>query len=401
MIVYEYIARNTSGRKIKGVIEADSSALARQSLRTKGLFPETLTREKTREATQKQPRGLSHKDLLLITRQLASLIQSGLPIEEALRTSAEHAPSQRIKRVLSSVRSQLAQGYSLSASMTSHSRTFDELYRSMVAAGEQSGQLGPVLDNLAEYLETSHARRQKVQGAMVYPIILTLVSLAVISSLMIWVVPRITQQFDRVGQSLPALTEAMINISTFLREYGLVLMLGIFAVSFLWRWLLTKPAIRLMRDSYRLRLPVLGPLINSIECARLCRTLGMLLASGVPLLDALSCARPMAQNRKLANALEQVMAQVRGGDSLGRALTERQVFPPLIVHMIKSGEAASELDAMLIRCADQQDREVESAITIGMSLFEPALIVLMGGVVLTIVLAILLPILELNQLTGI
>ena len=401
MIVYEYTARNSTGRKVTGVIEADSSALARQNLRDKGLFPENLTREKTSAGgAQDKLRGLSHRELLLVTRQLASLIQSGLPIEEALRTSAEHASGKRMKMVLSSVRSQLAQGFSLSASMATHSRSFDDLYRAMVAAGEQAGQLGPVLENLADYLEQSHARRQKLQGAMVYPIVLTLVSLAVIGSLMVWVVPKITAQFDRAGQSLPALTEAMISISSFLREYGLMLMLFIIGGLFLWRWLLTQPKIRMARDSYLLKAPLLGNLINSIECARMCRTLGMLLASGVPLLDALTCTRPMVQNRKLGLALEAAASQVRSGDSLGRALAESNVFPPLIIHMIKSGETASELDAMLIRCADQQDREVESTMTIGMNLFEPVLIVAMGGIVLTIVLSILLPILELNQLTG-
>ncbi len=401
MIVYEYTARNTSGRKVTGVIEADSSSLARQLLRDKGLFPENLSQEKERQNGQSQIRGLSHRELLLVTRQIASLIQSGLPLEEALRTSAEHAASKRMKMVLSSVRSQLAQGYSLSASMSGHRRSFDELYCAMVAAGEQSGQLGPVLENLADYLEQSQARRQKITGALVYPVVLTLVSIAVVVSLMVWVVPKITSQFDRVGQSLPALTEAMITISDFLRGYGVFLLVFLFGGVFLWKWLMTRPALRMKRDSWLLKVPVFGELIKSVECARLCRTLGMLLASGVPLLDALACSRPMVQNARLAQALEAAALKVRGGDSLGRALGESGIFPPLIVHMIKSGEAASELDRMLLRCADQQDRDVESAITVGMNLFEPILIVTMGGVVLTIVLSILLPILELNNLTSI
>jgi general secretion pathway protein F len=399
---FRYQALDAQGKTQKGVLEAETERHARQLLRDQGLFPRKVERGAVSKAQGKariKPRAghLAHDQKTLFTRQLATLVAAGLPLENALETLGKQAENDKQRSLLLGLRTRVREGHSLADSLKNWPNTFEELYVALVAAGEKAGRLDQVLMRLADYLETSQKQRQKATMALVYPVLLTLVSLAIVIALMSFVVPRIVSQFDHAGQTLPAITRGLIWLSDAIRDWGLVAGMLLALALLLARFLLKKPAIKLAWHQRLLKLPVLGKLSRALNTARLSRTVAILTGSGIPLLEGLKVARETLGNIYLQQKVETVVDQVREGVSLHRALEASGEFPPMMVYMVASGEASGELDQMLTRVADLQDGEFQQKVDVSLSLFEPLMILFMGGVVLTIVLAILLPIMQLND----
>lgn len=399
---FRYQALDAQGKTTKGVLEAETERHARQLLRDQGLFPRKVERGPTGKAqgqARVKPRAghLAHDQKTLFTRQLATLVAAGLPLENALETLGKQAENDKQRSLLLGLRTRVREGHSLADSLKNWPNTFEDLYVALVAAGEKAGRLDQVLMRLADYLETSQKQRQKATMALVYPVLLTLVSLAIVIALMSFVVPRIVSQFDHAGQTLPAITRGLIWVSDAIRDWGLVAGLLLALAFILIRFLLKKPAIKLAWHQRVLGLPMLGKLSRALNTARLSRTVAILTASGIPLLEGLKVARETLGNVYLQQKVEGVVDQVREGVSLHRALEASGEFPPMMVYMVASGEASGELDQMLTRVADLQDGEFQQKVDVSLSLFEPLMILFMGGVVLTIVLAILLPIMQLND----
>ena len=409
MPAFEYQALDAAGRTRKGVTEGDTARSVRSQLRSEGLTPLDLLEIGESSAATRGTRthsgrggagGIGALDLALATRQMATLARAGLPVEEWLATVARQSEKQKVRNILSAVRTRVMEGHSLAQALGAFPRAFPEIYRSTVSAGEASGHLHLVLERLAEYLENRHALRQKVMLALIYPVILTLVALGVTVGLVVYVVPEVVQVFEGLDQQLPTLTRMLISTSDLLRTYGLyaLIALGVL-VALMTRWL-RKPGPRMRFDRLVLRLPLVGRLVRGLNTARFARTLSILSASGVSLLDALRTGAEVIGNRPMRAAVEDASLRIREGRSIGQALEETGYFPPITVHLIRSGESSGRLTEMLERAAETQEQEVESRISVSMGLFEPLLILTMGGIVLTIVLAILLPIFELNQLVN-
>lgn len=406
MAIFKYQALDKQGKLVKGVIEAESERHARQLLRDQALFPRKV---QAGAAEKEQPAGgfkrgkksaaglLSHDQKTLFTRQLATLVSAGLPLESALETLARQAETDKQRGLIQGVRSSVREGHNLASTLRSWPKTFDNLYCALVAAGEKAGRLDQVLMRLADYLETSQKQRQKARMAMVYPLVLTFVSLGIVIALMSFVVPRIVSQFDHAGQTLPAITRGLIWLSDAIRDWGVAAAVVMVLVVIGLRFLLTKPSIKLKWHGKQLSLPMLGRLVKALNTARLARTVAILTASGIPLLDALQVARNTLNNVFLQQVVDGLIDQVREGVSLNRALEQSGHFPPMMTYMVASGEASGELDQMLVRVADLQDNEFQQKVDLVLTLFEPLMILFMGGVVLTIVLAILLPIMQLND----
>jgi len=402
---FRYQALDTQGKAKKGVLEAETERHARQLLRDQGLFPRKVERSSGRKSGEhqglKKPKAaaghLSHDQKTLFTRQLATLVAAGLPLENALETLSKQAETDKQRSLLLGLRTRVREGHSLADSLKNWPSSFQDLYVALVAAGEKAGRLDQVLMRLADYLETSQKQRQKATMALVYPVLLTLVSLAIVIALMSFVVPRIVSQFDHAGQTLPVITRGLIWVSDAIRDWGLVAGLALALLLLLIRMLLRKPEVRLIWHRRLLTLPMLGKLSRALNTARLARTVAILTASGIPLLEGLKVARETLGNTWMQYKVEDIVDQVREGVSLHRALEASGEFPPMMVYMVASGEASGELDAMLMRVADLQDNEFQQKVDVSLSLFEPMMILFMGGVVLTIVLAILLPIMQLND----
>ncbi|MFO7808534.1 type II secretion system inner membrane protein GspF [Guyparkeria sp.] len=407
MPAFEYQAMDADGRTRKGVTEGDTARSVRAQLRSEGLTPldlheivESSAARGSRRGSERVGGGISALDLALATRQMATLARAGLPVEEWLATVARQSEKRKVRNILSAVRTRVMEGQSLAQALGGFPSVFPEIYRSTIAAGEASGHLHLVLERLADYLENRHALRQKVMLALIYPIILTLVALGVTVGLVVYVVPEVVKVFEGLDQELPVLTRLLIGTSDLLRAYGLYALIALgLGVTLTARWL-RKPGPRMRFDRLLLRLPLVGRLVRGINTARFARTLSILSASGVPLLDALRTGAEVIDNRPMRAAVEEASLRIREGRSIGQALEETGYFAPVIVHLIRSGESSGKLTEMLERAAENQEQEVESRISLGMGLFEPLLILTMGGIVLTIVLAILLPIFELNQLVN-
>ena len=404
MGAYRYKALNADGRLIKGVLEADSERHLRGQLRAQNLRPIQVigtNASATKEAGQRfrlfKP-GLSTGELALLTRQLATLVASALPLDECLQAAAEQTRKARVKGILLQVRSRVAEGYTLASAMAQFPQAFGDMFRAMVHAGEQAGQLAPVLEQLADYTENRQHTAQKLQMALIYPFVLVGVAIAVVSALMIFVVPELVGIFAHTKKALPPLTVALIATSDFLRDWGVYLLLGLVAVVVVGRRLLRDPQRQLHWHRFLLRIPGLGGILVGLDTARFASTLSILMASGVPLLDALGIAGSVMANRNLRQAAHDVAVRVEEGSSLNKALAEGEIFPPMMVHMVASGEASGELESMLGRSATNQERELEMTLGTVMGLFEPMMVVFMGGLVLLIVLAILLPIFDLNTM---
>lgn len=404
MAAFEYLALDPRGREQKGLIEADSPRQARQLLREKQWSPLEVRQAKAREDSGAGGfafgRGLSARDLALVTRQLATLVQAALPIEEALRAAAAQSGSQKIKSMLLAVRARVMEGHSLAAALREYPSAFPELYRATVAAGEHAGHLGLVLDQLADYTDQRQQSRQKIQLALLYPVILLVASLAIVVLLLGYVVPDVVKVFVNTGQDLPALTTGLIAVSEAVQRWGWAMLVGLVLLALLMRQALRDAGIRLRWHSLILRIPLVGRLARATNTARFASTLAILTRSGVPLVDALGIAAAVIGNLRIRERVIEAAQRVREGGSLTRALDATGEFPPMMLHMIASGEKSGELDSMLARTARNQENDLAAQVALLVGLFEPFMLVFMGAVVLVIVLAILLPILSLNQLVG-
>ncbi len=399
MAVFDYVAIGTDGKRATGVITADSARAARKELRLKQLAPLEV-----KESRQKQANGgmrggsLSGKDLVLVTRQLAMLLKSGATVEEAVGAIASEAEKPAARRVLMNVRGNVQEGFSFSESLAKSSKAFPPYYRAVVGAGQASGRLGDVMDRLATHLEKSRKLRSKLLSALIYPAVLALVAMVVVILLLIFVVPAVVEQFETVGQDLPALTNAVIGVSNFMRGWGMIIIPAIGLALWALRGVFQTPAIKLGWDRFVLRLPMLGKVIKSANAAQFARTFATLSGSGATVPDALIAARGSVGNEVFRQASNKVRRQVEEGQPLNRAMRSTDVFPPMLIHMVASGERGGYLPDMMGRAADYMEDELDSSATVALGLLEPLLIVLLAGVVALIVLAIMLPILQLNTM---
>jgi len=403
MPTFDYQAQDANGHRCRGQQEADSPRHARQLLRERGLLPTQLKSARghtgTGNGTQRSA-GLKASELALLTLQLSTLIQAGLPLEEALRAVAAQSEKRRVSNLLAALRSRVMEGYDLASALAGFPKAFPDMFRASIAAGERSGHLGPVLEQLAEYTEARQQARQKIQMALVYPMILLFASLAIVAGLLGYVVPDVVKVFINNGQVLPLLTQGLIALSSGLQRYGWLLLIGLVALALLVRWALARPAVRWRWHAWLLRAPLIGGVLKAMEASRFASTLALLGKSAVPLVDALEIAAAVIGNLPIRARMGEVARSVREGGTLTRGLERSGDIPPLMLHMIASGERAGELDRMLARAAEQQEKTLAARIALVVSLFEPAMLVLMGVIVLLIVMAILLPILSLNQLVN-
>jgi general secretion pathway protein F len=402
MGAYEFVALDPSGKESKGLIEGDTAKHVRQILRDRKMLPVSVTevaqKEARRQRTFSLRRGISTSELALLTRQLASLSQSGLPLEEALLAVGEQNDQPRTKSILLGVRSRVMEGHTLADGLGEYPQAFPDLYRATIAAGEQSGHLDVVLERLADYTEARQELRQRITNAMVYPIVLVLMAVAIISFMLATVVPRIVSVFENAAGELPALTRWMIATSDFMRNQWLMIIIVLALLIYgIWR-LLQKPGPREKYHRMLLGMPIAGRLTRGINTARFTRTFSILVGSGVPILDALKIAAGVIENLPMRSAVTEASHRVREGASISKSLAASKLFPPMMIHLIASGETGGKLEEMLSRTANYQEREVDGLIATLLGILQPLLIVLMGGVVMTIVLAILLPIFEINNL---
>jgi general secretion pathway protein F len=403
MGAFEYVALDqTSGKESKGLIEGDTPKHVRQMLRDRHLIPVKVAEVAQKEARRQRGfslrSGISPAELALLTRQLASLSQSGLPLEEALLAVGQQNDQPRTKSILLGVRSRVMEGHSLADGFGEFPQAFPELYRATVAAGEQSGHLDIVLERLAEYTEARQTLRQTITNALIYPIVLVIMSIGIISFMLASVVPKIVGVFENTGGQLPGLTRGLIAASDFLRNHWLLLLVGIGVVSYGIWWLLQKEGPKRRYHHLLLRLPIAGRLTRGINTARFTRTLSILAGSGVPILDALKIAAEVVENLPMRDAVHEAAVRVREGAAISASLAASKLFPPMMIHLISSGEAGGRLEEMLARSANNQEREVNGLISTLLGILQPMLIVMMGAVVMVIVLAILLPIFEINNL---
>lgn len=402
MPAFEYVALTNAGRKKSGVLEGDTPRQVRQMLREKGLSPldvNPITTEKTQTGSSgfSLRRGLSATELAVVTRQLATLVRSGTPLEEALGTAARQTEKPRVTRIITAVRSRVLEGHTLESALGDFPAAFPELYRSTVAAGEQSGHLDSVLDRLADYTESRQQLQSRITTALFYPIILTVVALLVVVGLLTYVVPQVVQVFVNIGKDLPLPTQILIGVSAALQKFGPIAFGVLVVLGLVFKRSLKNETIKFNVHRFLLRLPLISRLIKGINTARFAQTLSILVASGVPVLEALRISAEVIPNLPMRNAVLDAATAVREGASLNGSLEKSKLFPPLTLHLIASGESSGNLESMLERAASHQERELETAISVLLALFEPLLILVMGAVVLFIVLSILLPIFELNQ----
>ncbi len=404
MAAFRYEALDNTGNVCHGVIEADVLRQARLRLREQGLMVVAVNPVSDESVEKGEGRrwgfrsGISSAQLSLLTRQLATLLEAGLTIEQAFSALIAQTKNEAVRQVLAGVRAELLEGHTLAQAMGRYGRVFPDIYQALVKAGEASGELGHVMLRLADYTESRQALRQKVGLAFVYPAIVTLVALLVVTGLLIYVVPQVVGVFQQSHQSLPLLTRLLIALSSLLQASWYYLLGALVGVGFGVHALLRREELRFRWHSLLLRMPVVGSLVSGINTARMASTLAILTGSGVPLLVSLQAAAGVVGNLPMRRALEEAARKVREGAGLSRALDVSGLFPPILIHLIASGEASGRLDAMLERAATQQEQEVGSYTSVLTSLLEPLLILVMGGVVLIIVLAILMPIIEMNQM---
>lgn len=406
MGAYEYAALDASGKELKGVLEGDTARQVRQQLRDKGWTPlsvDTVGEDAPGgQGLGKVRLGGSIKaaELALITRQLATLVGSGLPLEEALRAAAAQAERPRLRSMITAVRARVMEGHTLADGLAQFPRAFPELYRATVGAGEHTGNLDLVLERLAEYTESRQQMQQKIQNALVYPVVLTVIAIAVVVLLLTYVVPQVTEVFADIGQGLPPLTVGLIAVSDFLRDHGIWLLLLIALGVIAFGYGMRRETFRYRVHALALRLPLISRVTRGVNAARFARTFSILAGSGVPVLEAMRIAAQVMSNLPMRAAVTDAATRVREGSGISKALEQSGQFPPMLMHLIASGENSGRLESMLERGALNQEREVQSLIDTSLAIFEPAMIVAMGTIVLVIVAAILLPIFELNQLVG-
>lgn len=402
MGAFEYVAMDQAGKQRKGLLEGDTPKHVRQLLRDRKLLPVSVTEVAQKEARRQRSfsirKGISSAELALITRQLASLAQSGMPLEESLLAVSQQNDNPRTKSILLGVRAKVMEGYTLADGLGDFPQAFPELYRATVAAGEQSGHLDIVLERLADYTESKQVLRQNITNAMVYPIALIVMAIGIIGFMLATVVPKIVGVFQNASAELPGLTRGLIATSDFLRDHWLLLIIGIAAVTYALWWVLQQEGPRRSYHGFLLRMPVTGRLTRGINTARFTRTLSILAGSGVPILEALKISAEVIENLPMRDAVQEATVRVREGAGISKSLAASKLFPPMMIHLISSGEAGGKLEEMLGRAAVGQEREVDGLIAVLLGILQPLVIVIMGGIVLVIVLAILLPIFEINNL---
>ena len=405
MPAFQYIALSADGKEVKGISEADSAKHLRQTLRDQALTPLEVEQTSQQFNTSKKPGRvsffrpkLSNLDRVLFTRQLSTLLSSSMPVEESLNTIAQQTEKQSTSALVMGVRSRVLEGNSLAQSLLEYPNSFSRLYCSSVAAGEQSGFLDQVLDNLATYLEREHESFRNVEMALMYPIILLVVAFLIVGALMVYVLPDMISVIEDTGQTLPWSTQVLISITEIIQSYWwLILSSFIFSVVVLQR-LLSQEKIRLVWDTYQFSLPVIGKIVRSSNSARYSNTLSILARSGIPLVDSMKIASEVVSNTALQQGLRGATQEVIEGKSLRGSLEAIRYFPPMMIHMVGSGEQSGELDQMLERIANYQQTEVERLVSTLVKMFEPAMMLVMGATVLFIVMAVLLPILSMNQI---
>ena len=404
MPAFRYEAVDAGGATKKGVVNADSARSARADLRGQGLVPlmvEAIAAQVDASGATRR-RGLGEKlsttELALFTRQLASLLEAGLPLEQAFTALLEQAERPYVRDLIASIRSEVIGGAALSDVLGRHPRDFAEIYRALVASGEQIGQLSRVLSRLADYIERRNALVQKVKLAFTYPAIVTVVAFAIVIFLLTYVVPQIVSVFANTKQKLPLLTVIMLAVSDFVRHYGIVVLVLLIGAWFMWRKALQNIELKTRWHTWLLTAPLYGKFERSLNTSRFASTLAITTGSGVPILRALETSRDTLSNVAMRQLVEEASDAVREGVGLARALSAQKHFPPMLIHMIRAGEITGELPAMLERAAAAQEADLERRTLTIAGLLEPALILAMGVVVLLIVLAVLMPIIEINQL---
>ena len=402
MGAFEYTALDAAGKERKGILEGDTPRHIRQLLREQQLLPvavaEVAQKEAKRQRSFSLMRRVSATDLALFTRQLATLVRAGLPLEESLLAVSQQTEKPRVQSIVLGVRARVMEGHTLADGFAEFPRVFPEIYRATVAAGEQAGHLDNVLERLADYTENRDQLRQKVVAAMLYPIVLSVLCFAIVSALLVYVVPQVVSVFESSKAKLPLMTQVLIDVSGFLRSYGIYLLIGVVLAVVLFRRWLRNPEARRRFHRLQLRLPLVGKLSRGFNTARFTRTFSILTASAVPVLEALRIAGEVVTNLPMRDAVGEAAARVREGAPIGRSLAASRLFPPMTIHLISSGESSGELENMLERAAISQERELDGLLAALVGLLGPLLIVLMGLFVMGIVFAMLLPIFELNQL---
>jgi general secretion pathway protein F len=403
LAAFEFTALNDKGKEVSGVQEGDTPRQVRQVLREKGWMPLKVEEVRQREARQQKAqftfkRGVGATDLALFTRQLSTLVQSGSPIEEALQAVSRQTEKPRIKSMIMGVRSRVMEGHSLAAATNDFPQMFNELYRSTIEAGEQSGHLDRVLDRLADYTESRQAMQQNLVQAMVYPILITLVALGVVSVLMVAVVPKVVEMFDYIDQQLPLITRILISISDFVGNWGGITVIALLLLFLVVQQILRRPQPKKKFHAWLLRVPLVSRLVMGMNTARFARTLSILTASGVPVLEALRIAGQVLVNIPMREAVTEASRRIREGAGIARSLEASGYFPPMTVHLIASGESSGRLEEMLERAAESQEREMTMLLNMAVKLFEPFMLIFMGLITAGIVMAIMIPILDMNTL---
>jgi general secretion pathway protein F len=402
MGAFEYTAIDTGGKERKGILEGDTPRHIRQILREKQLLPVTVSEVAHKEAKRQRSftltRGVSTADLSLFTRQLATLVRAGLPLEESLLAVSQQTDKPRVQSIVLGIRAKVMEGHPLADGLAEFPRVFPEIYRSTVAAGEQTGKLDTILERLADYTENREQIRQKVLAAMLYPIVLSVMCFAIVCGLMVYVVPKVVSVFESAKGKLPLMTQVLIATSDFLRNNGLYLLIAGGLIAFLFKRWLRNPANKRTWHRVQLHLPMVGKLSRGFNTARFTRTFSILSASSVPVLEALRISGEVVTNLPMRDAVNEAAARVREGAAIGRSLAVSKLFPPMTIHLISSGESSGELESMLERAAISQERELDGLLAGMVGLLGPMLIVAMGGFVMAIVFAMLLPIFEMNQL---
>lgn len=401
MPAFEYRALNGQGKEENGVLEADTARQVRQLLRNRDLAAlsvQEVARQEKKVGGVWFGGSLGASDLALVTRQMATLIGAGSPLEETLSTIAHQTDNRTIRRIFSALRSKVLEGHSLANALGQFPAAFPVLYRATIGAGEQSGHLEEVLERLADYTENRQLNQQKVSTALAYPILLSLVSVGIVVALLKFVVPNVIGVFDSFGGELPALTRGLIASSDFLEQHGLLLLGAVVSVVIFIAWLWSRENWRQRMQSVLLKLPLVGGLMRGMNSERFARTLSILASSGVPILDAMRISADVISVVPMRKAVVKAADKVREGSAVYKSLEQSGYFPPMVIYLIASGEGRGQLDHMLDRAATQQERETQAKLATFVGLLEPLMILIMGGVVMLIVFAIMLPILDMPTL---
>ncbi len=404
MAAFEFVALDRAGKQKKGIMEGDTPRQIRQLLRDKKLIPlevESVIGNQKHKVAQGQSglfkTKISALDLALITRQIATLVRAAIPVEETIKAVAEQSEKAKQRSMLMGIRSRVVEGHTMADALSEYPGVFSDLYRSMVAAGEKSGHLDLVLERLADYAEARQEIQSKISGALLYPIILTVVSIGIVSFLLGYVVPEITSSFVQSGQELPWITQTLLDMSEFVKTKGLwVLIAIIFSMIGFWR-LLKIPSNRLKWDRWKLNALIIGKIIRGMNAARFSRTLSILNQSSVPLLEGMKIAGDVMTNQELKRAVKEAAVKVSEGSGLKISLQQCGYFPPMMLHMIASGENSGELEQMLDRAADNQEKQFDNLVSNMMNMIGPVMILIMGAIVFTIVIAIMLPVFQLSD----